>query len=633
MKYLLLLLVSFSAFSQKTNILTADSTGNTYVMFVRDDSIAVVYQGKHAAFTTNGYFAKDFSAFDMKLVGFLKFDKIANTLGELQKKTDEVIKVDETVKVDNVIKNDNIVYEPIKESGTVTELFPKQPRYQKSRYIVEGTDWDKVSSKPQTIKGMAGYDFAPIELNQLDNIWTYGTWNQEYVSIAGKRDIWQDDNATYFLKPVGYSTNLNYNLMDFDLRFPDFTLPKNKTVVMQPTPKREIGVYNYLKKGVSAVKDRRDDKGYVFVSDAWLTDLGCPPAYTSTKEAMDKWCEEVDADALLNSFIHSVYFPCRWSNVVLLNWEHVGNRWNVRKDKIIRCLEYWKNNEHTAKLGMYAVNGLSLGRPKFQGLNHNYTELLEFNGSLDEFQRKFSEHVSVDMTYAKYVEIAMVGGYMNYPIEEGVIHHYLLELLMHRKFNKEKTILANTWFDQEFINGFDIGRVKVDSEDGSYYAEVKPKVFPSVGFNWGVWSVALGDGIDVWSDPNYWTEEKRFWGWGAKDMNWNELPNKHDEVLSRYPSQPMKVIDWIMSGVYSVSINKDIIEHDSNWEFITLPTKSFHEKSVMIAYKVKGNDALILALDGFCSPDEVKEHKLNIKGKEYKIKTHGRYTSVVRMNL
>jgi len=204
---------------------------------------------------------------------------------------------------------------------------------------------------------------------------------------------------------------------------------------------------------------------------------------------------------------------------------------------------------------------------------------------------------------------------------------------MHRKFNKEKTILANTWFDQEFINGFDIGRVKVDSEDGSYYAEVKPKVFPSVGYNWGVWSVALGDGIDVWSDPNYWTEEKRFWGWGAKDMNWNELPNKHDEVLSRYPSQPIKVIDWIMSGVWAVSQNKDIVEHDSNWQFVTLPTKAFHEKSVMISYKVKGNEALILALDGFCSPDEVKEHKLNIKGKEYKIKTHGRYTSVVRMNL
>lgn len=618
MKIIILVLLSFLSFAQEVKILTTDSTGNAIVAFIKNDTTLVVFKGKHTAFTTDGSFAKNFSAFDLRFVGFMKVDKtqINNNV------ENNVVEID-TVEIDNSQTT----------STEITEVFPIQPRYSKSRYIIEPTDWEKVSNKPLQIKGMAGYDFAPIEMNQLDNIWTYGDWTQSYTSIAGKRDIWKDGNATYFLKPSGYSTNTSYNLMDFDLRFPDFTPPKGREVIMQPTPKREINTYNYLKKGVTAVKDRRDDKGYVFVSDGWLTDLGCPEAYTSSKEAMDKWCAEVDADALLKSFIEKVYYPCRWSNIVLLNWEHVGNRWNVRQDKIIRCLEYWRTHEHTAKLGMYAVNGLSLGRPKFQGLNHDYTELLEFNGSLEEFQRKFNEHVSVDMTYAKYVEIAMIGGYMNYPIEEGVIHHYLFELLLHKKYNKDKTILANTWFDQEFINGFNIGRVRVDSEDGPYYAQVKPKIPPSVAFNWGAWSIALGSGIDVWSDPNYWSEDKRYWGWGAKDMNWNDLPLKHDEVLAKYPAQPMKSIDWIMSGVYSVSINKDIIEAPGDFTFVQLPTKAFHEKSVMIAYKVKGNEALILALDGFGKVDGETKHKFAINGKEYEISTFGRFTSVIRLKL
>ncbi|MER0442762.1 hypothetical protein [Emticicia sp. W12TSBA100-4] len=623
-KLILLLLLSLSVVAQEKKIFAVDETEKVYVLFVRNDSVGVVYQGKNSAFTADGVYAYNFSAFDMGLKGFIRFDGLKNSIEAAQKNI-RTVKTDTTNSVFSKVVNT-----PLSEISTVA--FPKPLNYPKARYLIEAADWVNVSDKKGTITNMQGYDFAPIEMNQGENIYTYKDWNQNYISIKG-RDIWKEGNKTYFIKPKGYNTSLEYNLMDFDLKFPDFSLPANKTVVMQPTPKREIGVYNYLRKGVTAVKGRTDKNGFVFVSDEWLTDLGCPSAYTSTKAEMDKWCENVDADALLNSFIERVYYPCRWANVVLLNWEHVGNRFNVRQDKIIKCLEYWKNHEHTAKLGMYAVNGLSLGRPKFQGLNHNYSDLLTFNGTLEQFQKKFNDDVSVDFTYAKYAEIAMIGGYMNYPIEEGILHHYLFELMMHRKFNPNKTILANTWFDMEFISGFDIGRVKVESADGTYFAQVKPKVFPSVAFNWGVWSVAIGDGIDVWSDPNYWDNDKRFWGWGAKDLNMNDLPLKHDEVLAKYPAQPMKAIDWVMSGVYSVSMNKDIIDHSSEWQFVTLPTQSFHDKSVLIAYKIKGNEALVLALDAFAKVDAEKVHEFSINNKKYDIRTFGRFTSVVRLSL
>lgn len=618
-KILLLLLVSISVFAQKTEVISRDTTGNVFVLFVRDDSVAVVYQGKHSAFTSDGIYAYDFSAFNMKIKGFMRYNGLKQSIEDAKNDTCKQ-------------ESDTTVIDPPTDIKTV--MFPNPRNYGNARYIVEPTDWGKVSVNKSVVHNMQGFDFAPIEANQGESIYKYYEWNQGYISIKG-RDIWQDANKTYFIKPKGYNTDLTTNLMDFDLKFPDFTLPKNKIIVMQPTPKREIGVYNYLKKGVSYVKDRNDDKGYVFVSDGWLIDLGCPYAYDdrpNAKEIFDKWCEDVDADKLLQSFIENVYYPNRYKGYVMMNWEHVGNRWNVRKDKIIRCLEYWATHEHTAKMALWTVSGIGMGRPKFQGLGIDFTPMLTFQGTLDEFQKTYNEYVSVDFSYAKYVEIGHIGGYMNYPIEEGVIHHYLTELLLHRKYNPTKSILATIWFDQELINNFNLERVKVVSEDGTYFAQVKPKVFPSTAFNWGVWSM-VGGGLDCWSDPNYWTDDKRFWGWGAKDINGNDLPNKHDEVGAKYPSQPIKAVDWMMSGVYSMSVNKDIIEAPTEWVFVTLPTKSFYDKRIMIAYKVNGQDCLVLALDGFGKIDGETKHEFMINNKKYDIKTFGRFTSVVRLKL
>lgn len=616
-KTILLLLISFSSFAQKTEILTTDSTGTTFVVFMKNDSTVVVFRGNHTAFTTDGIFAKNFSAFDLKFEGFSRFNI---------KKNESELGV--TNPPDIVIPPDTITVPPI---GSETIAFPINVNYQNPRYWTEAYTWDKVPSSKSTIKGMNGYDFSPIVANQ-NNTYDYGEWNQQYISI-GQKETW-NDGGKYFLKPKGYKTGTG-NLWDFDLKFPDFSLPKNKIVVIQATPKREIGVYNYLKKGVSYVKDKQGSQGYVFVSDGWLEDLGCPPAYDkrpNAKEIFDKWCEDVDGDKLLQSFINNVYYPNRYNGYVMLNWEHVGHKWNIRKDKIMRCLEYWQTHEHTAKMALWTVSGVSMGKPVFQGLGVDFSDALNFNGSIEDFRKRFGNNITVDDSYSKYVEISQVGGYMNYPIDDGVIHHYLFEYLLNKKLYPSKQILVTAWFDQELINTFALERVKVESVDGTYFAQVKPKVFPSVAFNWGVWSM-LGDGIDMWSDPNYWTDDKRYWGWGANDVNGNELPMKHDEVGAKYPSQSMKSIDWVMSGIWSMSENKDIIEYNSEWKFVTLPTKSYHEKSVLIAYKIKVNEVLVLGFDGFCNPDEVKEHKFDINGKEYKIKTHGRFTSVVRMNL
>lgn len=605
----------FSAFGQKTDIITTDSTGNAYVIFLKNDSTAVVFRGKNTAFTTDQIFAQNFTAFDLKFEGFSRF-RLKRNESEIHKTncTDTIIAI--------------IPIDPPTSQETIA--FPVDVNYQNPNYWIEAYTWSSVPAKKSTIKGMNGYDFAPIVANKTGD-YQYGSWNQEYISI-GQKDIWVENNVKYFLRPKGYKTDTKSNLWDFDLKFPDFKPPNGRIVVMQPTPKREIGVFNYLKKGVSYVKDKGDSQGYIFVSDGWLIDLGCPPAYGVEQSIFDKWCNDVDADRLLQSFVQNVYYPNRDKGYVMLNWEHVGHRWNVRKDKIIQCLEYWATHEHTAKMALWTVSGVSMGKPVFQGLGIDFSDALRFEGTIDEFRQKFGNYITTDDSYSKYVEISQVGGYMNYPIDDGVIQHYVFEALLNKKFYPGKSVLATVWFDQELINNFGLGRIKVESVDGTYFAQVKPKVFPSVAFNWGVWSMVF-DGIDCWSDPNYWTDDKRFWGWGAIDVNGKDLPNKHDEVGAKFPAQSMKAIDWIMSGVWVMSENKDIIEAKGEFEFVTLPTKSYFDKSVLIAYKKKGNELLVLAFDGFCDADAVKEHSFFIGSKEFKIKTYGRYTSVARLKL
>lgn len=608
-KIIFLLLFSVVAFAQD-KILTTDSTGNTYVIFLKNDSTAVVYKGNHSAFVTDGIFAKNFSSFDLKFKGFMKW-----TLGETSNPITPIIPID-TIKP------------PINQE---TVAFPTNVNYENPRYWIESDTWSRVSANKSTIKNMNGYDFSTLVANQLENIYKYGAWNQDYISIPGN-DVWVENNATYFLKPKGYKTDTKTNLMDFDLRFPDFKPPSRKLVVMQPTPIRDMSVHNYLKKGVTHAKNKVGEQGYLFVSDGWLIDLGCPPAYTTSQKDFDRWCNDVDSDKLLKSFIENVYYPAKDYGYVMLNWEHVGHRWNVRRDKIIRCLEYWATHEHKAQMSLWTVSSVSMGKPVFQGSNMDFSDALSFTGSIEEFRKKFGSYISTDDSYSRYVEIGQVGGYMNYPIDDGIIHHYLLELLLNKKFYPDRKIVSTVWFDQEFIDNFDLGRIKVESNEGTYFAQVKPKVFPSVAFNWGVWSM-VGDGIDCWSDPNYWSENKNLWGWGAKDSNGNDLPNKFGPNGEKYPAQPIKAIDWIMSGVWAMSENKDIIESKGEFEFVTLPTKSYFDKRVIIAYKKKGNELLVLAMDGFCNADEVKEHSFYVGSKEYKIKTYGRYTSVARLKL
>lgn len=618
-KIIFLLLVSIASLAQDRAI-TLDTTGNAYVAFLRPDSVMVLFQGRRTVFSTDGLFAKDFMANNLRFIGFVDLKKKGSTLPPPP--PDPII-----------LPSGGDINDTSKKTAAFGEN-----EFQRPRYMVEPLHWasfDESSSK-MTINGMQGYDFAPFVANQRE-FYSYGDWNQEYLSVSGNKNVWEINGVKYFLSPPGYVAN-DGNMMDFDIKFPNFTVPASKMVIVQAVPSRELGVNNYLNKGITHAKNASNGKGFIFVSDEWINSLGAPPAYTSSQEDFDRWCENVDGDKLLSNFINYVYGPTKDIGYVMLNWEAVGNRWRKRQDKIIRCLKYWKEHEHTSLMSLWTVSALKMGRPVFTGLNIDFTGMLEYSGSLDGFRQKFGDYVAIDDTYSKYVEVGHVGSYMNHPIEQGIIHHYISEMAINKKFYPDKKYIFTFWHDIEIVDSksLELGWVKVDYGSGAYFSQVKPRVPPSVMFNVGAWSM-LGGGIDLWSDGHYWSDNKSFWGWGAKDLSMKDLPMKWEFIdnqnVAKYPSQSIKGVDWLMKGIWAVSENKKIVENGSDWVFVEPPTRSFHNKSALIAYKVYNGEALVLVLNDFVSHDSVVDNEFTINGVKRVVRTYGRFTSVVKLKL
>jgi len=122
-----LIFLSFTTFAQ-TNILTADSTGNVFVVFVKNDSTAVVFRGKHTAFTTDGIFAKNLTSFDLKFEGFSRFNikKNESDLGNPTEPIDPIIPPDTT----EVIPSEETVAFPVSVRSIISLVAIKsQPKH------------------------------------------------------------------------------------------------------------------------------------------------------------------------------------------------------------------------------------------------------------------------------------------------------------------------------------------------------------------------------------------------------------------------------------------------------------------------------------------------------------------------
>jgi hypothetical protein len=243
------------------------------------------------------------------------------------------------------------------------------------------------------------------------------------------------------------------------------------------------------------------------------------------------------------------------------------------------------------------------------------------------------------------ITISQVGGYCNDLRNVGTIYHLMTEGLVAKKIEPNKKALANIWHEVEIMD-WQLGEQNHRTSSGEVFrVQVKPIVPPDLMQSWGVWSMWL-DGLDMWSDPNTKVDNPDLWGSKAKDLEGDKYKeSRFGEKLSSYPFQSQKNIDWLMAGVWAMSMNKDILEANTPIEYpdvilpdgrtVTgdskLPTEAYIRGFPLVMKKRDddGKDILYTAYWGHNIANKVV--KLVVDGNEIIIK--GQYTSVVRVKL
>jgi hypothetical protein len=502
------------------------------------------------------------------------------------------------------------------------------PAQNNSQYYL-GADQLEAGDKSK-MDGLAGFNYFPLVVLQGKQRWDVKEWKQDFVFTADPVTTFTDNNSTYYFRPQ-YDADNTSQLADFDLKFPDFKLPSGKMTVMQMTNERQKQLKNYTNKGITYALETDVSKRYAFVSDDWLYELGCPQAYQSSQKDFDEWLRVTPANSILESFKRRI-IPFKDYGYIMLNWEAVANRaFGEHREKIKDCLRWYKQQKYNAKLSAWNETPIKISRIQMEQDSRaaDYTGAVNYTGLLADFREKYKRRIQYHGDdYAKNLDVLHVGGYMNYPTNFSTIHHYILEFQLNKKFYPGKTILATIWPTQELIGDFPLGR----RDFSNYYCWIKPAVFPQTMFNWGVWSVAVGDGFDCWFDPVYSTNDKTKQGFDC--FRNGRLKQSNPE----YPHNSLKNVDDLMAGVWAVSIHKDIIDAKTSWVWNMTADESLFSKKPLVATKLSadGKEMLILLYDAF-NGEKITEHfvlkPLNFGGGGAMIKAFGTRTSVVRVKL
>jgi hypothetical protein len=485
-----------------------------------------------------------------------------------------------------------------------------------ARYFLGAVGWRDVSSSPQD--GLSGYDYNPLVFEKGEQPWAFGDWIQNDVYATGKRAVGPE-----------YLVDTTTRLYEFDVKFPEFSLPAGKVVAVDAETERSSD--NMLKRGVTFAKSTTDkSKEIHFLGDEWLHKVGCPPAYSSSPAAFQAWLRNTPADVILRSFQDRVRNYTGYG-YIMLNWEAV--MFNVPDDqryKLSGVFKWYAEQNYNAKLGAWMQAGFNMSRAAFEGdfRFDLYDGITNFKGTASEFRNRY-KCFGGQPDYAKHLDVLLIGGYQNFATNDGIIHHYLLEYLANKKFFPSKLVLASIWHDQEHLQGWKL--TPVTPAGAAYTFWNKPAVFNQTMYNWGVWTVAVGDGFNLWSDPVKWTNNVKDYPVGAVDFYGNQLTGTGGKMYAR---NNLKNIDWLMRGVWEVSQHSDIINAKTKWIFPVSVEDSYARKTVLTAYKLStdGAEALVLSLDMF-SGAGVNESPLPKPPFGQGITTNGTWTTVQRIKL
>lgn len=540
------------------------------------------------------------------------------------------------------------------ENGKLSEeqwhvSFLNDRNYEKGFYIGLGEKSNTSALQNLDISEMAGFDLSVIEVyTERTKYWNARNWIQQYITVPGKRMTTDTvNNAVYFWNPTHYVSESI--LPDFYDAFPEFSLPKGKILKFSYLSGSDISGEKAMKRGVSYVHNAPNLARRAWMDyDGWLYESGCPKAYTTTEEVVNQWLDRVDTEVLRKNFAN-VVAPNVKTGFLSLNFEPIGV-WNSSKSmyKIGVALQEFKRQNAEGEFAIGSLSPKIVSRAKFEGERdaQGMTNVLKWQGSgFEAYNRAFptSPTRNVWSAVREIVTVSHVGNYCNDLRNVGTIYHLMTEGLISKKIEPTKKALANIWHEVEAMD-WQLGEQTHRTSKGEVFKiKIKPIVPPDLMQSWGVWGMWL-DGIDLWSDPNTKVDNPDLWGSKAMELEADKfLENRFGENLSSYPFQSQKNIDWLMAGVWAMSVNKDIIEANTPIEYpdVTLPdgrrvtgdnklpTEAFI-KGFPLVMKKRDDDSKDVLYTAYWGHNPAnKAVKIVVDGQEIIIR--GQYTSVVRV--
>lgn len=511
------------------------------------------------------------------------------------------------------------------------------------------------------VDDMRGFDFSPLVIHMKKMPpWEAGPFVQHFIHIPVRegenRNHWKEGSLEYFFLPKEFKNIGNTHLPQAYNQFPDYTLPSNKwgatSFFLAEDRTNKMGNKGYTLTGSFVTPPSKRIK---YDYDQWAYKSGAPYAYTQSQEKVNEWLEKVDERLLYKNFEDLVIKPNADIKHLVLNWEAFRDPYGPAIYKLKNCLDMWKKAYPEKTLSIWPKGTFEMNRINIEGNNYKYalTKDLNFRGTFNDWYNQLSQQSPfyINSFLKENADINYIGGYMNYPTNYGYIHHFLMQHMMNKKFFPEKKSVLMWWHNQEYVGGFEMGTDWFQGADGQMLqTQIKPMVFPSAMHNAAVWAFAFCDGAELWSEPYGRIEDKRFLGGNTEvlDKNGNKVATSFSDFQTgQYAIQNYRNIDRWEGGKWAVSMNKDIIEANTSWEFLSsgregerlaigdqvLPSYSLYEHTPLVAAKksADGRATLLLVYDAWNDPLKQETIKVKIGVSTIPVKVFGRYTSVIRV--
>lgn len=532
-----------------------------------------------------------------------------------------------------------------------------------------------VQSRPraqmQNVTALAGFDYMSMT-GQFNTVTeggitkpVYQNWFQKITNLpSAVNNIVQEGNQTYYFAPLGYTTNHAYNMFDFHTRFPEFTLPAGKLVAIQPVPFSTSEQAEMLKRGVTHVRNGVPDVNKIyFLNDDWLSEVRdvngnsiyLPPAYQGLESERQNFYEILNPYQMARQLFDTLVLRGRLNNgYIFWNYERV-NTWDDRigtwgavqpaagdvgKSKKQIFFEQFDLLKPDSTRFVAWTKEIVQINPNWKEQNFNAAWGAVYNGSVTNLSQLDAIYVSNGLTPRVFpngvssvaaMDIYQTGFYqIGHRTYIDSIYKHVFETYLNKKMAApSKRVVGTLWIDNETLpeNDVSVRTVAIERYGEVLNIPMKPVASMSYMQSFAAWMFAIGDGFDIWEYREFLEDE----------ATWDRLKNPLNEFTPpHFPYSSLKGVDWAMRSVYALSLNKDILEAPTEWQFPVSPWTAANNQSPLVAWKLNsgGTAALVLAMNAYNDDLGLATTvSVIIGGVARTIKIHGKFTSIVRIVL